>query len=196
MSESQNCVGSKRFSTRCPATARKLSVMRSDRRGAKFARYTIVSVLSAVVGLILLGALVWTDALTASWANVVATVVTTVPCFVLYRRWVWHGTDRAQYMGQFMPVLTISIVGLGLSTIAAGAADAVATGNGWSALRRVVAVEAATNATFAVLWVIQFFLLDRGTFRDASVSTSAADLGVARATIVDDLTLGLVDVPG
>lgn len=125
---------------------------------AKLLRYAGVSVISTAVSMTILGILVASNAVTAGWANLIATAVGTVPSFELNRRWVWHTSGRRSAM---VPFAALSFLGLGLSTIAVSVVSGLVT----SALR-TVAAEAANVGTFGSLWLVQYVLLDRVLFRD------------------------------
>ncbi len=75
----------------------------SGRLLARLTRYAAVSAISTSVTLSLLGALVYTRAMSASWANVVATAIGTVPSFELNRRWVWAKRGRRSVVKEVVP---------------------------------------------------------------------------------------------
>ena len=130
----------------------------------KLGRYTLVSAISTTVSLTILGALVATSAVTAGWANVIATAVGTVPSFELNRRWVWEYRGRRALGSQVLPFCTLSFLGLGLSTLAVHAAVAWAASAGLAASGLAIVAQAANVATFGALWAAQFLLLDRVLF--------------------------------
>ena len=114
---------------------------------------------------VVLGVLVWTRAMPAVWANVVATLAGIVPSFELNRRWVWGRTGRRSVAKEVVPFVALSATGLALSTLA------VAVASRWAELHhladgtRTVTVQAANLFAFGVVWVAQFVLLDRVLFR-------------------------------
>jgi putative flippase GtrA len=127
-------------------------------------RYSAVSVVSTLTSLTVLGALVVTGAMTAGWANVVATAVGTVPSFELNRRWVWRRTGRRSAWTEVGPFAVLSFAGLAMSTATVSVAGRWATSLALSTGMRAVAVEAANLAAFGSLWVAQFVVLDRVLF--------------------------------
>ena len=150
----------------------------------KLARYAMVSAISTSVSLTILGVLVATSAMTAGWANVIATGVGTVPSFELNRRWVWRYSARRSLMAQVVPFCALSFLGLGLSTVAVSAAVGWATAAGLSATARALVAEVANVGTFGALWVVQFVLLDRVLFARrpaAPVAVIEARAGRAQA---------------
>jgi len=130
----------------------------------KLARYAMVSAISTTVSLTILGVLVATSAVTAGWANVIATAAGTVPSFELNRRWVWRHRGRRSLVAQVVPFCALSFVGLGLSTLAVSAAAGWATSIGAGPAGRALIAQAANVGTFGALWVVQFVLLDRVLF--------------------------------
>jgi putative flippase GtrA len=130
----------------------------------RLARYALVSVISTTVSLTILGSLVATSAVSAGWANVIATGVGTIPSFELNRRWVWRYSQRRALLAQVLPFCALSFLGLGLSTLAVSAATGWATTMGAGATGRALVAQAANVGTFGALWVAQFVLLDRVLF--------------------------------
>ena len=133
----------------------------------KLVRYATVSVISTTVTLTLLGVLIGTRALPAGWANVVATAAGTVPSFELNRRWVWGKTGRRAVLAEVVPFVALSFAGLALSTLTVSLAAGWASGAGLGDTGRTLAAEAANVATFGMLWVVQYVLLDRVLFGSA-----------------------------
>ena len=129
---------------------------------SQLARYASVSVVATVVGLTVLGVLVTTRTLTPGWANVVATVVGTVPSFELNRRWVWAKRGARSLYGEIVPFAALSFLGLAVSTVAVSVVGHMVTGT--ASATRTLAVEAANIGSFGLLWVLQFVILDRLLF--------------------------------
>lgn len=140
-------------------------------RVCQLLRYGAVSIIATGTSMIVLGALVSTHALPAAWANVAATAVGTVPSFELNRRWVWGKTGQRSLAAEVGPFVALSFAGLGLSTLAVGAADHWAGSAQLSSLARTSVVEAASLTAFGSLWLAQFAILDRLLFRSASPRT-------------------------
>ena len=86
--------------------------------------------MSTSTSLITLGVLVGLAGLPATWSNVIATGVGTVPSFELNRRWVWPGAGRRTWFGQVVPFCALSFTGLVVSTLAVGLV--AARTSGWS----------------------------------------------------------------
>lgn len=134
------------------------------KRVARFVRYGAVSAVSTVASLTVLGALVFTRAVGAGWANVIATSVGTVPSFELNRRWVWGKTGRRSVWGEIGPFTAMSFAGLALSTAAVMVAARWAAAAGFDPGMRTLLVEMANVTAFGSLWIAQFVVLDRVLF--------------------------------
>ncbi len=153
----------------------------------KLARYAAVSIISTSVSLTILGVLVATDAVTAGWANVIATGIGTIPSFELNRRWVWGKRGPRSLLGEVGPFCALSFSGLGLSTVAVSLAAGWASHAGMGATARALAAQAANVGTFGSLWVLQYVLLDRVLFRPRSgqvpllVDVAEAEHPIAKA---------------
>ena len=110
---------------------------RSIRRATvvRLTRYSAVSFVATATSLVTLGVLVGLVHLPATWSNIVATAVGTVPSFELNRRWVWRSTGRRSVFGQIMPFCALSFTGLVASTLAVGMTAAVRRGGAIGATR-------------------------------------------------------------
>jgi putative flippase GtrA len=159
-------------------------------RLSRLLRYAMVSGISTVTGLSVLGVLV-TAGMSAGWANVIATAIGTVPSFELNRRWVWSVDGRRSVNRQMLPFVLWSFLELLGSTLV------VHLGAGWASdhhlhgLTRTVVVELSSVVAFGSFWVVQYVLLDKVLFRSrraapdvlpASVPGCAPALGAHQAT--------------
>jgi len=131
---------------------------------ARILRCLSVSVLTTLLSLAVLATLVSLG--TRAWlANVIATAVGTVPSYVLNRRWVWGIRHDSDPWREVAPFWLLSFSGLALSTLAVDRADHLATSMELSSGARTMALLLANVASFGLLWVAQFVLLDRVLFR-------------------------------
>jgi putative flippase GtrA len=128
-------------------------------------RYAGVSTVATITTLTVLAVLVATELLTPGWANIVATAAGTVPSFELNRRWVWRKAGRRSLLRETVPFVALSFVGLVLSSLVVKAATSWAVNVGLSTAARAMTADTANLATFACLWVVQYFVLDRVLFR-------------------------------
>jgi putative flippase GtrA len=128
-------------------------------------RYAAVSGIATGVSQCVLAVLVATRATGAVTANIIATMVGTIPSFEFNRRWVWGKTGRRSMSTEVVPFAAISATGLALSSLAVAIAsrwaDAVALDTTW----RTLTVQVANLSAFGVVWIAQFFLLDKVLFR-------------------------------
>jgi len=130
----------------------------------KLARYAGVSAISTATSLSVLAVLVATDSVTPGWANVIATAVGTIPSFELNRRWVWGRHDRRSLLAEIGPFCGLSLLELGVSTLAVSAATGWAADHHFSDLARTAVATGSSVVAFGSLWVAQFVILDRLLF--------------------------------
>jgi putative flippase GtrA len=132
----------------------------------RFIRYGSVSAISTAVSLVVLGILVGGLAFPALWANVIATVIGTVPSFELNRRWVWAQNGQRSLLRQALPFGLLSFSGLIISTIAVHlASDATLHSTRFV---HTATVEIAVIGSYGALWLLQFLLCDRILFRSTA----------------------------
>ena len=124
-----------------------------------------VSVITTVISLSTLGIATAVIGVDAWIANVIATAVATVPSYSLNRRWTWGRTDASDPWREVAPFWLLSFAGLVLSTIAVGITDSAASQMHLAAPVHTVALLGAHLSGFAILWGVQFVLLDRVLFR-------------------------------
>jgi len=146
---------------------------RFGRHVAQLVRYAAVSAISTSVSLTILGTLVATRAVTAGWANVIATAVATVPSFELNRRWVWAKRGRRSLLGETAPYFALTFAGLGLSTLAVSTAAGAASAHHLGTAGRTVVAMCANLTGFGTVWIVQYLVLDRVLFRRPAEVTIA-----------------------
>ncbi len=121
--------------------------------GAKLIKYAGVSVVSTTLSLILLtlfnGVFGWSFV----WSNVAAVTISTIPAYVLSRRWVWtqEGPNSLRY--EIIPFWAMAFFGLGLSTLFVFLAEKVSD--------HLLVLFFANGAAFGLLWLVKFFILDK-----------------------------------
>jgi putative flippase GtrA len=143
-------------------------VARFGRHVAQLVRYAAVSAISTSVSLTILGVLVATQAVTAGWANVIATAVATVPSFELNRRWVWAKQGPRSLHKEAVPYFALTFAGLGLSTLAVSTATGMASAHHVGTAGRTVVAMCANLSGFGTVWIVQYVILDRVLFRRAA----------------------------
>lgn len=132
-----------------PPTAASVRLTRLWRFGA-------VSVMNvAITQLLLLGSYQLTS-LGAVGANVFAVGVSSIPAYLVNRRWVWQRRGNHSVTREIIPFWTYTFAGLALSTVAVAAVE-----RRWDS---PAAVSAANITAFGVLWLTKFFVLDSWLF--------------------------------
>jgi putative flippase GtrA len=126
-------------------------------------RYGSVSAISTVTSLVLLGIFVGLLNFSATWANVLAIGIGTIPSFELNRRWVWAQGGQRSLLRQVLPYCLFSFAGLVVSTLAVHLAADATTHS--TRLLHTGAVELASIGSYGLLWIGQFVLCDRVFFR-------------------------------
>lgn len=137
----------------------------------KLVRCFAVSVTTTLVTLSLITLLMLAAGVGGVAANVVGTAAGTALSLSLNRRWVWRQEGRAAFARQVVPFWLLSFSGLALSSMAVGAVTWIVHGLGWTSFATAAAADLANVATFGILWIAQFVLLDRWLFRPASNRT-------------------------
>jgi putative flippase GtrA len=137
---------------------------RLDEARRKQLRYLIASAASLTVAQAILVLTFGIAGWTAVTANVASFVVATAFAYLIQRRWTWRRTDRSSLWREVVPFWAIAGIGLAASTIAVRAAAGFAEEHVASRLIQTLAVVAASTATYGVLWVIKFFVLERYLF--------------------------------
>lgn len=114
-------------------------------------RYSLVAAVNVIVGQSLL--LVLQGFIRPSWANVVAVGISAVPAYYMNRIWVWGKRGKSHWKKEVLPFWLFTLAGLLLSTIVI-----------WVVHRFTDAklvINFSQLASFGVLWVIRFFVLDK-----------------------------------
>jgi putative flippase GtrA len=131
-------------------------------RGQKVFRYTMVSVISAVTGLLLLTIIFGVLKL---WGEVVSTLVANIlagiPSYYLNRQWVWKKSGRSHIWKELLPFWVMSITGIGFALYMASLAHNFAVAHHLQHGARTVLVLAANVAAFGILWILKFLILNR-----------------------------------
>ena len=121
----------------------------------RFAGVSVFGVVLTQVLLVLLkGGLNWSGVA----ANIVATAASSVPVFLLNRRWVWNKRGDHSFSREMAPFWADTLVGLVLSTALVAVAD-----NVWGT---TIAVNLANLTGWGLLWVGKFALLEKVLFRE------------------------------
>jgi len=136
-------------------------------RLARLWRFGAVSVMNVIITqALLLGAYKFSS-LGGVGANVFAVGVSSIPAYLVNRRWVWGRRGKHSVTREVLPFWGYTFVGLALSTGAVAFVD-----HRWDS---AAAVSAANITAFATLWAAKFFLLDQLLFSDELQDSDAAN---------------------
>ena len=140
-----------------------------ERYGAKLYRYCGVSVFNVIFG----QGLLWLFYSVFEWrawlANLLAVSISAGPAYLMSRRWVWVQTGAHSVRSEIAPFWGMAFLGLAISTVATSVAD-----HRWHS---GLAVQAASIASFGVVWLFKFFILEHVLWKqpvDAPVEAPSA----------------------
>lgn len=134
--------------------------------GKRFVFYALVSGVATLVTQVVLAVLHGVVGWRASFANIAAVVVATPISYFMNRTWVWKRRGRSHLGKEVAPFWAFSFAGLVLSTFLVALVEAVQRlpdGQRPTPLQQL-AVNAANAVGFGILWLIQFFVLDKFSF--------------------------------
>jgi putative flippase GtrA len=124
--------------------------------GKKARRFIVVSAFNVAFGQSLLvlahSAFGWSFVM----SNVFAVAVSAGPAYVLARYWVWEKTSKNHVVKEIAPFWGLAFLGLVASTLAARFAS------GYSDAQ--IVLNLVNLASFGIIWVFKFFILDRFMF--------------------------------
>ncbi len=125
-------------------------------------KFTMVSVISALTSLLVLtivyGALrLWSEVPSVLFANLTAGI----PSYLLNRQWVWGKSGRSHLVKEILPFVVISVTGIGFALFTASLAHSYANSHHLHHLIRTALVLATNIASFGILWVFKFLILNR-----------------------------------
>ena len=121
-----------------------------------------VSVGTTVLSAVILVILAVGAGVPAGTANIVAVCCGILPSYLANRRWTWGRSGKGSLAREVVPFWALSIAGLLVSTVTVVAAGALTAT--WSPGLRSLVLPVVQAGTFAVLWVVQFIVLDRVIF--------------------------------
>lgn len=95
-------------------------------------------------------------------SNLVATMLTSIPAYLLNKYWVWGKRGRPHMRREVIPFWVFTVAGWGLSTaMVALASDHVGTPH---SILRTFASMVASVSGFGILWVLKYLFLDKIMF--------------------------------
>jgi putative flippase GtrA len=131
--------------------------------GRRLIKYSAVSVVSVVVSEVAL--LIALHFFTATWSNIIAVAVGTIPSYELNRSWVWGKSGKSHLWKEVVPFWALSFLGLVLSTIAVKlVSDHVIHDATPDTTFQKLVILATNLAAFGVLWVGKFLIINKLLF--------------------------------
>ena len=131
--------------------------------GQKFVKYTLVSVISVAVNVMLLvlayGVIGWS----AAPANIFAVGISAIPSYYLNRAWAWGKRGRSHLLKEVVPFWALAFLGLVLSTIAVHLVDSHI--RGFHRAVRTVFLAGTQIGAFGVLWIGKFIIVNELMFK-------------------------------
>ncbi|MDP9074815.1 MAG: GtrA family protein [Actinomycetota bacterium] len=132
--------------------------------GARFARYTLGSVVAVVASETAFVACYGTGLLATTGSSAVAFVAGAIPNYLLNRSWVWSRRGRVRVGREVVLYAVVSAVSFAASAVATAATSRVAGQVTSSHARRTALVAASYLGTYGVLFVFKFVLYQRVIF--------------------------------
>jgi putative flippase GtrA len=124
----------------------------------------MVSIISVVIGQVLLALAFGVIGWSAAWSNLFAVGVSAIPSYYLNRAWAWGKRGRSHFMKEVVPFWAMAFLGLALSTYFVDVAEGHALSYSDSRLVQTVIINGAALAAFGVLWVAKFVILNKLMF--------------------------------
>ncbi len=159
-----------------------LALVRSP-QGKKMLRYSATSVICVVLSASILAVLVGVFYWDAPTANVTTCAITTVPSYVLNRKWAWGKSGRSHLLREIVPFWVMAFIGLALSTVASAAAQSYSNHHHLSHIVHTALVDFAVIGSFGVLWIGKFLIINKYLFANQPEDLAPAletPTGVAR----------------
>ena len=130
--------------------------------GRKILRYSMVSVISTGVSLVVIAIVygvlhLWSEVPSTVFGNIVATF----PSYWLNRKWAWGKHGRSHFWKEVVPFWTMAAAGIAFSIIWASLARHWAIKYQLNHFETTVLVMAANVMSFAVFWVLKLLVFNR-----------------------------------
>jgi putative flippase GtrA len=117
-------------------------------------------------------------------ANLAATMLTSVPAFILNKYWVWGKRGKAHLRREVLPFWLFTVAGWIIST---GMVALVTDLAGDNETEKTILVMAANIMGFGVLWVLKYIFLDKIMFGTDHHTPYDEDIELEEAGIEPDL---------
>jgi putative flippase GtrA len=138
-------------------------------RLGRLVKFGAVSAVSIVITQASLAILFGFVRMSARPANILAACISTIPAYQLSRRWVWQKSGPSHMTREVVPFWSMALLGLAFSTWAAGVMEQWAKHHLHSHLSQTLAIMVSSLASYGVLWLVRFFVLDHLVFHDREV---------------------------
>lgn len=143
----------------------------------QFVRYVVATIAAVAAGQLLLAigydVLRWPAVL----ANVVSACLVTGPAFVLNRNWVWKQDGKADLMRETAPFWILAFIGLGMSTGGVALTQHFAVRVVHSRHLDTLLIILGSCASYGIVWIARYVILDRIVFRPAESVSSSSSVG-------------------
>ncbi|HKN95562.1 MAG TPA: GtrA family protein [Pseudonocardiaceae bacterium] len=127
----------------------------------RFSKFTASSVLSTLLSQVTLTGLYGWEHTSATIASLVAFVVGAIPNFLINWKWTWRRNGRPALLRELLPYVVIIVAGglaaTGLTTLTDHVIAPLLTNHAW----RTVLLDVVYLASYAVLFVVKFALLNK-----------------------------------
>jgi putative flippase GtrA len=135
------------------------------REGRKIFRYTMTSVISTGVSLVVLGLVfgvlrLWTEVPSTIFANIVAAF----PSYWLNRRWAWGKGGRSHLLKEVLPFWVMSLASIAFSMVGASVARYLGHRLQLDHFDQTILVLCANVMSFGIFWVLKLMVFNR-TFK-------------------------------
>ena len=121
--------------------------------GGKVLRYCGVSVVNVVVGLSILAFCLEVMDLSGIVSQFWSAMLSTIPAFILSKRWVWKQTGSDSFRSEVLPFWVMSAIGLCFALIVVGLAD--------RATDSTPVLMLASLGAYGIVWVAKYLVLDQ-----------------------------------
>jgi putative flippase GtrA len=163
--------------TGTPARARKRTGWRrllpSRTAGVRFSKFTLSSILSTALSQLTLTGLYGLGHVNATVATIAAFVVGAIPNFFINWKWTWGRDGKPAILRELLPYIAVIVVGglaaTALTTFTDHELAPLITNRAW----RTVTLDVSFVASYAVLFVAKFALLNKVV--DHKPATPAAE---------------------
>lgn len=161
----------------------------SGRRMIRYASTSLICVgITQVLIVIFYKGLEWSEV----ESNLAATMLTSIPAYLLNKYWVWGKRGRPHMRREVIPFWVFTVAGWALSTAAVAlASDHVGTPH---SILRTFAVMVASIAGFGILWILKYLFLDKIMFGPDHHTPYDEDYEREEAVVEAQATAGAAEI--